>query len=113
MPKSLLLIVCLLAICAPAAFAGVYVTSPANGATISGSVPYAATATTSTCSGGVSSMGIYTAPGVLVYVQQGASLKTSLNLAAGTYNTVVEEWDECGGASRHPLKLIASSGSGV
>jgi len=112
MPKSLLLIVCLLAISVPAAFAGVNVTSPANGATISGSVSYSATATTSTCSGGVSSMGIYTAPGVLVYVQQGASLKTSLNLAAGTYNTVVEEWDRCGGASTTPIKITVSSGSG-
>src|ERR1700731_4832660 len=111
MPKSLLPIVCLLAICAPAAFAGVNVTSPANGATISGSVPYAATATTS-CSKGIASMGIYTAPGVRVYVQQGSSLKTSLNLNAGTYNTVVEEWDNCGGASTTPIKITVSSGSG-
>src|ERR1700719_581439 len=99
MLKCQLLIVCLLAISAPAAFAGVTVTSPANGATLSGSVLYAATATTSSCSKGVGSMGIYTAPGVLVYVSNGSTLNTNLSLTPGTYNTVVEEWDNCGGAA--------------
>src|ERR1700680_2383596 len=112
MPKSLLLIVCLLAICAPAAFAGVNVTSPANGSTISGAVPYAASATTSSCSRGVASMGIYTAPGVLAYTTNGSSLNTSLNLSAGTYNTTVEEWDYCGGASTTPIKVTVTSGGG-
>src|SRR5258708_30263561 len=109
MPKSLLLIVCLFAILAPAAFAGVIVTSPANGATISGSVPYAATATTS-CSKGVASMGIYTAPGVLAYVSQGSTLRTNLNLNTGTYYTVVQEWDNCGGALKTPIKITVNGG---
>jgi hypothetical protein len=112
MPKSLLLIVCLLAICAPAAFAGVNVTSPANGATVSGAVPYAASATTSSCSKGVASMGIYTAPGVLAYTSNGSKLNTSLSLSAGTYNTTVEEWDYCGGASTTPIKVTVTSGGG-
>ena len=109
MPKSLLLIVCLLAICAPAAFAGVTVTSPANGATVSGTVAYAASATTSSCSKGVASMGIYTAPGVLVYVSNGSTLNTTLTLSSGTYYTTVEEWDKCGGASTTPIKIIVNS----
>ncbi|MHB8217965.1 MAG: hypothetical protein ACYDDS_17980 [Candidatus Sulfotelmatobacter sp.] len=112
MPKSLLLIVCSLAICAPAAFAGVTVTSPANGATVSGAVSYAASATTSTCSKGVASMGIYTAPGVLAYVSNGTKLNTSLNLNAGTYNTTVEEWDYCGGAATTPIKITVTAGGG-
>jgi hypothetical protein len=112
MPKSLLLIVCLLAICAPDAFAGVNVTSPANGASVSGAVPYSATATTSTCTKGVASMGIYSAPGVLAYVSNGSTLKTSLNLSPGTYNTTVEEWDYCGGASTTPIKVTVTSGGG-
>src|SRR5258708_3326059 len=86
MPKSLLLIVCSLAICAPAAFAGVTVTSPANGASVSGTVAYAASATSS-CSKGVATMGIYTAPGVLAYVSNGSTLKTSLTLSSATYYT--------------------------
>jgi hypothetical protein len=114
MPKSALLHVCFLAICASAAFAGVNVSSPANNSTFQGSVPYSATASTS-CNKGVASMGIYTAPGVLAYVVNGASLNTSLSLSPGTYNTVVEEWDHCGGAATAPVTVTVTEGgkSGV
>jgi hypothetical protein len=57
-------------------------------------------------------MGIYTAPGVLAYVSNGANLNTSLNLGAGTYNTTVEEWDYCGGASTSNIKITVTSGGG-
>jgi hypothetical protein len=111
--SPLCLIVCLFVVSASEAFAGVTVTSPANGATIQGSVPYAATATT-TCSKGVGSMGIYTAPGKLAYVANGDSLNTSLSLSPGTYNTVVEDWDNCGGAGTTPITItVTSSSSGV
>jgi len=109
MPKSLTLILCLLAISAPVAFAGVTVTSPANGGTVSGPVPFDASSTT-TCSKGVASMGIYTAPGVLAYVSNGSVLSTSLNLSPGTYDTVVEDWDYCGGAGTTPVKITVTSG---
>src|SRR6202790_4164829 len=111
MPKYALLFVCLLTLCASSAFAGVNVTTPANNSTYSGSVPYVASASTS-CNKGVGSMGIYTAPGVLAYVVNGASLNTSLSLSAGTYNTTVEEWDYCGGASTTPIKVTVTSGGG-
>lgn len=113
MPKYLMLIVCLSAVCAPAAFAGVTVTAPANGVTVQGPVQYVASATTTSCSKGVGSMGIYTAPGVLVYVVNGASLNTSLNLSPATYNTVVEEWDNCGGAATTPVTITVSGQTGV
>ena len=115
MRKSLSMIVCLSAILAPAAYAGVTVNSPTNGSTISGSVKYVASATTSSCSKGGGSMGIYTAPGVLAYVTNGASLNTSLNLNPGKYSTVVEEWDNCGGAATTPVTITVTSGgsSGV
>jgi len=85
---------------------GVFVTSPANNSTSSPTVHFVATAT-STCPQGVASMGIYTAPspGSLAYVVQGASLDTTLRLSSGTYNTVVEEWDRCGGAAFTPVKI--------
>ncbi len=111
MPKSLSLFVCLSAIFAPAAFAGVTVSSPGNGATISGSVHYVASATTS-CSKGVASMGIYTASGVLAYVVNGASLNTTLSLSPAKYETVVQEWDHCGGASTTPITVTVESGGG-
>jgi hypothetical protein len=90
---------------------GVFVTAPANKATVSSPVNFAATATTS-CSKGVASMGIYTAPNKLAYVGNGASLNTNLTLSAGTYNTTVEEWDYCGGASTKAVTITVSSNSG-
>jgi len=98
---------------ATSAFAGVTVTAPGNGSTVSSPAQYIASATTS-CSKGVSAMGIYTAPYVLAYSVNGASLNTSLSLAPGTYNTTVEEWDNCGGASSTPVTItISGNGSGV
>src|SRR5580704_1411678 len=108
MPKCVLMILCLSALSTPAAFAGVNVTSPANGATLQGPVPYVASATTPSCSKGVGSMGIYTAPGVLAYVVNGSSMNTTLSLNPGTYNTVVEEWDNCGGAGTTPITITVS-----
>jgi hypothetical protein len=112
MQKYLLVIVSLFAVSVPAAFAGVTVSTPANGVTVQGSVHYVASATTS-CSKGVASMGIYTAPGELAYVVNGASLDTSLSLSPGTYNTVVQEWDNCGGAATTPIKITVSTQTGV
>ncbi len=94
------------------AFAGVNVSQPGNGATSGSPVHFSATASSS-CSSGVASMGIYTAPYQLAYVVSGASLDTYLTLGAGTYNTVVEEWDNCGGAATTPVTVTVNSGSGV
>src|SRR2546423_1155050 len=85
----------LLALFAVPAFATVTVSSPTSGTSIGSSVHFVASATTN-CSGGVSSMGIYTAPYVLAYTVAGSSLNTYLTLSPGTYNAVVQEWDKCG-----------------
>jgi hypothetical protein len=106
------MVMSLLALCVPAAFAGVTVTNPSNGATLQGPVNYVASASTS-CSKGVSAMGIYTAPGQLAYVVNGSKMNTNLTLNPGTYNTVVEEWDGCGGAATTPIKITVSSSPGV
>ncbi|HEV2401748.1 MAG TPA: hypothetical protein VGS27_32740, partial [Candidatus Sulfotelmatobacter sp.] len=87
---------------------GVFVTSPANNSTVGSPANFVATATTS-CSLGIASMGIYTAPYQLAYVVSGASLNTNLTLSPGTYNTTVEEWDKCGGASTTPIKITVNS----
>jgi hypothetical protein len=97
-------------LCAAPAFATVTVTSPASGATLSSPVPYVATATTSTCSKGVASMGIYV-DDKLTYVVDAATMNTTLTLSPGTYSTVVEEWDKCGGASYTPVNITVSSGT--
>jgi hypothetical protein len=71
-------------------------------------IPVAATAIT-TCPQGVAAMGVYTANHVRVYTQSGNSLQTHLNLPAGTYNLVIEEWDNCGGATSTPVNLIVGN----
>src|SRR6266481_2620474 len=91
------------------AIAGVSVAAPLNNSNVATSVQYVATATTA-CAKGVSAMGIYTAPNVLAYSTSGAALNTELTLSPGTYNTVVQEWDNCGGVSKTPI-TIAVSGS--
>ena len=95
---------------AASAFANVTVTSPSNGSTVGTSVKFTASATASTCSKGVASMGIYPSPYQLAYTVGGASLNTSLNLNPGTYNVVVEEWDNCGGATTSTVKITVKSG---
>ncbi len=110
MSKFLTLLVCLTALFAPASFATVNVSSPVNDGTYSTSVQFIATATTTTCSKGVGSMGIYTAPSQLAYVVDGASMDHTLSLSPGTYHTTVEEWDNCGGATTAPVTITVSSG---
>ena len=100
--KSLILFLALAT--AVPAVAGVSVTAPANQSNVPTTVQYVATATT-TCAHGVSAMGIYTAPGVLAYTVSGSSLNTELTLNPGTYNTVVQEWDNCGGATKTPITI--------
>lgn len=104
-----LLSLLMLSVCA---FAGVSVSAPASGSTDSSPVHFIASATT-TCPAGVSSMGIYTAPFVLAYKVSGSSLNTSLNFAAGTYNTVLQEWDKCGGASKTAVSITVSGTTAV
>jgi hypothetical protein len=101
----------LIAVAVPAV-AGVTVSSPTSGATVASPVHYVASATTSTCSKGVASMGIYV-DNQLKYVVNGTVLNTTLGIAAGTHDTVVEEWDYCGGATYTHVALNVTSQSGV
>lgn len=100
---------CLLTLCV-CSFAGVSVSSPGNNSTDSSPVHFVAKASTS-CSKGVSAMGIYTAPYVLAYKVSGAGLNTYLKLAAGTYKTEVQEWDKCGSSSKTPITVTVSGGT--
>lgn len=112
MKKTLHLIFLLFLYVVVPASATVVVSSPSNGATVSSSVHYAATATTSTCMKGVASMGVYV-DNQLQYVVNGTTLNTSLTVAPGTHNTVVEEWDYCGGATYVSMTITVSSQAGV
>lgn len=94
------------------AFATVIVTSPSNGETVNSSVSYAATATSSTCSKGVASMGVYL-DNKLLYTVNGTTLKTTLSVNPGTHKTVVEEWDYCGGATFVSMEINSTTQTGV
>jgi hypothetical protein len=91
---------------------GVYVTAPANNSNVTSPVHFTATATT-TCAQGIASMGIYTSPGNLAYTVKGASLDTTLTLSAGTYDTSVHEWNNCGGGASTPITITVASGGGT
>ena len=78
------------------AFAGVTVTAPTNGSTVATSVQFVASGSSPACSKGIGGMGIYTAPYKLAYKVSGSKINTILNLSAGTYHTVVQQWDNCG-----------------
>ncbi len=83
------------------------VTSPTNGATVSSPVRFAASATAApSCTKGIAAMRIYTAPGVAAYTVNAASLDTSLTLAPGSYNTVVQAWDNCGSVYKTPVSIV-------
>ncbi len=99
-----------LALCS-SAFATVTVTSPTNGSTVSSPVKYVASATTSTCSKGVASMGIYV-DNKLTYVVDSTSMNTTLSLSPGSYNTTVEEWDKCGGATYTHVAITVAGQTG-
>ena len=105
-------LVCVVLSFAAPVFASVTVTSPKSGSTVSSPVAFVATATTTTCSKGVASMGIYV-NNKLTYVVDAATMNTTLSLAAGTYSTTVEEWDKCGGASYTKVAItVGTSGGG-
>ena len=102
-------VILILFIFAAPAFADVNVSNPASGGTVGSPASYVATATTNTCSNGVAAMGIYV-NNQLVYVVNGASLNTQMNLGAGPEHTVVEEWDRCGGATFTTIDVNVQGG---
>jgi hypothetical protein len=64
----------------------------------------------SSCASGVAAIGIYTSPGVLAYATKGSQLNTLLTLNPGTYHTVVQDWDNCGGSSVAPVTITVGGG---
>ena len=108
--RNLVRISCVV-ILAASAFANVNVSAPGNGNVVGSPVNYAASATTG-CSKGVASMGVYV-DNQLIYVVNGTSMNANLSIAPGSHNTVVEEWDYCGGASYTPVAITVNSQSGV
>ena len=77
---------------------GVSVSSPANNSTSTSPVTYTAVAGTTSCASGIASIGVYV-DNQLAFVSNGDHLNTQLAMAAGMHRTVVQAWDNCGGAN--------------
>ena len=104
-------VVCLCSVFALPAFASVTVSSPGGGTTSASPVHFVATGSSPACSKGVASMGIYTAPYQLAYTVGGSKIDTYLSLSSGTYNTVVQQWDNCGWSSTTPVTITVGGGT--
>jgi hypothetical protein len=90
---------------------GVYVSTPANGATVSSPVGIVANATTA-CAKGVAATGVYV-NNQRVNVTPGAQLNVQVPMGAGTNYAVVQEWDNCGGSTKTALQLNVTGGTTV
>jgi hypothetical protein len=93
------------------AFAGSTVTSPANGSTVGTNVPFAATGTTN-CAEGVAAMAVWV-NNIEKYSVDGAKLSVTIVLPAGTYNAVVQQWDNCGNTATVPLAITVAAGNAI
>jgi polyvinyl alcohol dehydrogenase (cytochrome) len=81
---------------APSAAPIVNVSSPSNNQATNSPVRFTASATSSSCSAGISFMRIYTAPAASAFLTHASSLNTTIALSPGIYNTVVQAQDNCG-----------------
>jgi phospholipase C len=86
----------------------VTVSSPANNSIVSSPVTYSAKATTATCAQGIAALGVYV-DNTLAYKANGANLQTSLALSSGAHRTVVQAWDNCGGAFNTVVNITVGS----
>jgi hypothetical protein len=91
----------------------VTVISPKVGTNAGAPVFYEAYATSPGCAAGIAAMRIYSAPGVSAFTVNGAHIEHFLNLDPGTYSTVVQAWDKCGGVSKTTVNLTVNSDAGV
>lgn len=104
-------VVLLLLACAVSSFATtpvVTVSAPGTGASVASPVNFIASASSS-CAQGISAMRIYTANGVIAYTINASKLNTNINLPKGTYSTVVQAWDKCGGIGKTTVNITISS----
>jgi 6-phosphogluconolactonase (cycloisomerase 2 family) len=83
----------------------VVVTSPVNGSSVNGPVNYVASAVSVDCPQGILAIRIYSAPYVEAFTGAGGNIDTYINLQPGTYNTVVQAWDNCGNVGKTDVTI--------
>lgn len=64
------------------------------------------------CPSGINAMRVYSSAGVLAYAAQSSFIDEQLNLPPGSYNSIVEVTDNCGGTSSVSLQEQAQASSG-
>lgn len=84
------------------------ITGPVNNAHTLAPVHYIASASSPECAKGIASMEIYTAPYVVAYTNEGGKMDGYINLQPGTYNTVVQAWDQCGGVAKSDMTITVA-----
>jgi 6-phosphogluconolactonase (cycloisomerase 2 family) len=109
LPLALVSVVPNLGLTAFATTPVIAVTSPANGSQDSSPVNFTASASSSDCSAGIAAMRIYTAPSVGAYTVSADHLDVDINLSEGSYQTVVQAWDNCGGVGKAEVGITVSS----
>jgi 6-phosphogluconolactonase (cycloisomerase 2 family) len=87
----------------------VVVMSPANNSQVSSPVHYVASATSFQCSKGIAAIRIYLAPHVSAYTINSNDLDHYQPLSPGTYDTVVQAWDNCGGVGKTAVNITVSA----
>lgn len=104
------MIVVALAVCSSAA---VYVSSPANGATVASPAHFVANATSSYP---ITAIRVYV-DGVSAYTVNSNKLDTYLNMSQGSHSVVVQAWDSTGAVQKNSISInvngTATSTSGV
>jgi hypothetical protein len=104
-----------LALLSPAAQATPMVTviSPKPGLSSGSPIFYEAYATNSECAKGIAAIRVYTAPYVAAITVNGAHLENFISLQPGSYSTVVQAWDNCGGVGKTAVNIVVTASPGV
>ena len=90
----------------------VAITSPVNGKSAQSPILFKASATSSSCSKGIAAIRIYTAPGVNAFNAKSSQLTANIPLVPGTYNAVVQAWDNCGAVGKTPVTVTVNPATG-
>ena len=89
------------------------ITSPQDGWKVNSPIYFAVSATSPTCPKGIATIRIYAAPHTAVFSIDAAQFETFVNLKPGTYDAVVQAWDNCGELTEVKRKVTVMSTPGV
>lgn len=89
------------------------VSSPLDGWKVNSPIYFAASASSPTCAKGIATIRIYAAAHMAVFSIDAAQFETFVNLKPGTYDAVVQAWDNCGEVTMVQRKVTVMSTPGV